>query len=178
MTKRLTPGRSGVSLWQVRRGSFIHYYNTCGEAMIIARKMRDELLETHRTGVVKVLKSTFKLPNNHHWRTCDVIDLLNGKYGWSLIAEFAIQKGLVTRYLDKSKRTFNAEVTEQGARIAMHSPDYQEATDYVMNDEVLRELLIRAPTMNAFVVAINRIDAMKPPLNRKRCRFIWNWYHV
>jgi len=172
------PGRNGVLLWQVRRGTFTHYYNKCGDAMIAARQMRDDLLNTKRSGLIKVTKCNFTLPNRHHWRTCDVIDVLNGTYGWSVVAEFSIQAGLIKRYIDRSKKHVGVEVTEYGASISMHSPEYQEATDYVMNDDVLRELLVRAPTMNAFVVAITRIDAMKTPLNRKRCRFIWNWYHV
>ena len=170
--------RHGVLLWQVRRGAFVHYYHSCGEAMLIARSMRDELMEGKRTGVVKVLKCNFTLPNKHHWRTCDVIDLLNGTYGWAVIAEFSIQAGLMKRYVDKSKGHIGIAVTEHGASISMHSPEYEKAVKYVMDDDILRELLIRAPTMNAFVVAITRIDAMKPPLNRKRCRFIWNWHHV
>jgi hypothetical protein len=183
LRKGIGMGRAGirgkyVCITLVRCGSFKKYYSWKEEAVQVARGLQYNLMKEGNTGRVQVLASRFNRKVSHHWTKVDIIDFLNGEYGWSIIYEVNIKRGKLMKFVDRVYQNPNsAQLTEFFTEVINPSKPQITGLEIIQNDENLKELCRRAPSPTAFRLALRRLGILKKPLSAGVANYAWKVIH-
>ena len=175
-------GRRGIGgqytcVTMVRSGSFKRYYHTKEEATEEAKGIQHRLMKEGKTGRVQVLASMFVRKINHHWTKKDIINFLNGEYGWTIIFDVSLKVGKVTRYVDKIRIHHKAAKDEFFTDVIDPTKTQLEGLEIIQGDESLFELCKRAPTPTAFRTALRKLGILKKPLTASVANHAWRVTH-
>jgi len=163
-----------TSITQVRCGSYRKFHHTKEQARAEARVLQYKMMQEGRTGKVQVLASRFVRKVNHHWTKRDIIDFLNGEYGWAVLYDVSIKNGKVTKYVDKVYIYWkHAELTEFYTDPVNGSPLIVDGFEIIQNDPSLTELCKRAPSPLAFRTALRKLGILKKPLTASVANYAW-----